>query len=291
MRKLFLNLLVVLFVSVVSLYTIQFTAFQNLWFKKMLNYFGTELYVSVQRAQQFYENKIKLLVLGDSSGKQQFGENISPGTVSLSCNQATTMVGQYILLELFFKNNTNQSGGKACLIYHPASFRNNMDQKYTYHYLLKPFYKTGYKQYFNHTADSIIQLIPRSELCQFPLIKMTKWSPQYGIGNEDEGELRLSKISIEYLKKLDELCHKNDYSFKVVPPLMNEKFENDTIFNQLKYQIKNNGLSDIFSDYFDDMRFLPDSLFMDPVHLKSQYVKRTLLNTDYQNRLITKEII
>lgn len=286
MRKLLFNIIILAAFTLASLYVVQSTLFKSIWFKKVLNYFGTELYRSYQRAEETYANTIKIIVLGDSSGKQQFGENLNQNTVSLTCNQATTMVGHFILLETFFENNPSQKGGNVYLIYHPASFSNNMDQKYTYHYLLKPFYTKANKKYFNKMADSIARSIPYSAFCQFPLIKMTKWSPVYGMNTEDSDEPFLSEISIEYLKKIEKICQEHHYTFKVVAPLMNSNYESDMLFQELKSQIAENNLNNEFKDYFNNMKYLPDSLFVDPVHLKSYYVNSVLKKTNFQNGLI-----
>ena len=106
---------------------------------------GKEIYQSIFKSKQ--KKKSKKILLGDSVGNQLFTNTTNNDTLnSLACNQAISMAGQFILL-----NNYLNSGNKVdtvLLIFTPFSFQNNLDQVFTYHYFLKPFYIYEYKPLF-----------------------------------------------------------------------------------------------------------------------------------------------
>src|SRR3954453_6937291 len=84
-------------------------AFPVLTFKNLLFYytdsykssvFGAEIYTSIQKSKM--KKKVKKLLIGDSVGNQLYDNGVYNGSIfSLTCNQAISMVGQYILLSNF----------------------------------------------------------------------------------------------------------------------------------------------------------------------------------------------
>jgi hypothetical protein len=286
MKKFIVKIVLISFLALASLYIIQFTVFKSIFLKRFMSYFGTEVYVSMKNSS-VKDKSIKKIVLGDSSGKQLFPEeNTKDSILSLTCNQAITLVGHYILLQNYFSNNQNHMVKKVLLLYHPVSFENNMDMKYTYHYLLKPFYCGKTKKYFATNTIDIIKTIPYSCFCQFPLIKMTNYNPTYKFKEGfDYKNFYLSSVSIQYLKLINELCEKNNCKFKVISPILKMSFRNSFGFINLKRQINSAGLDQMFDTYFNNMTFIEDTLFVDDIHFKKESLKRVLAETKFLDQV------
>ena len=100
--------------------------------------YGNEVYKAIEKSKK--RNKARKLFLGDSTANQFYNckKEDSPNTYSLTCTQAIGMVGQYILLHNYL--NAGNRPDSVFLIYTPFSFWDNLDQIYTYHYFLKPFF-------------------------------------------------------------------------------------------------------------------------------------------------------
>ena len=106
---------------------------------------GKSIYHSIAKSKE--QGNVNKLLLGDSVGRQLFSNNTNDEVInSLACNQAIGMVGQFILLNNYLKVNIEID--TVYMILTPFSFRNNLDQNYTYHYFLKPFLKEEYLSYF-----------------------------------------------------------------------------------------------------------------------------------------------
>lgn len=264
------NYLYVFFSVIVLLYAIQYTVFKNITFKELISYFGLELYRSLDKSTT--KQPTHVLILGDSTGQQIYNNReYSDSLYSLCCNQAITMIGQYILLQNFFEVNRNIKPQEVVLIYHPVSFQNDLDQKFTYHYFLKPFYNNQYKEFVSKPADKKIQKIPFHSLSQFPVVKLTNWSPKFEYNdNFAFDDMNLSETSIEYLIKIKNLLSKHNVNFKVISPYMNSKFLNHS-FMTLKNQIKKYNLESIFENYFVDMKFVDEAQFVDELHLSENF--------------------
>jgi len=290
MKKFFIIISSIFLTSIVSLYIIQFTVFEKNWFKNLTGYFGIELYEALKIASSVNSHGEKL-ILGDSAGNQLISHGVyeSDHMISLACNQATTMVGQYILLNTFFENNPHHNIDEVILIYHPSSFENNMDLKYTYQYLLKPFYRDPYKEYFNENAQQLVKKIPFYQFCQFPLIKMTKWSPRYDYKDDlDYFKFRLSQLSIDYLRLINKLCIENNCVFQILPPVMKEKYRNEWYLRDMKEQIQDAGLMQLFQDYFKCMIFEKDNIFKDMVHLSPEFIPIIQRRYNYPVKALSK---
>jgi hypothetical protein len=223
---------------------------------------GKEIYYSIKKSKT--KNKSKKLLLGDSVANQLFDNKSHNDTInSLACNQSIGLVGQYILL-----NNYLNAGNKidtAYFILQPFSFLNNLDQVYTYHYFLKPFYNREYEPYFTSTVRDQISKIPYSRYCWYPSILTSNWAPDFK--SEDEKKFSfLSPISVDYIKKIKELAFKNNFKlvFLPTPVSLNRKKDVDK-FNRT--EIAQNGFQNEFEGYFDRIIYLDDDNFVDGSHL------------------------
>ena len=152
--KFSLSLLVFLIViEIVSFFLIQ----SNVIYNRNYIYPGSEIYRSITKSKK--KSNAKILLLGDSVGNQLFPSEKSNDTInSLTSNQAISIVGQYILLQNYLETGNRPT--KVVLLYSPFSLKNNLDQKFTFHYFIKPFYKKEYIHFFSELAIQQIDKIP-----------------------------------------------------------------------------------------------------------------------------------
>lgn len=223
---------------------------------------GSDIYISIRKSKEKQHHK--KIIIGDSVGRQIFPNEGQNDTInSLACNQAIGMVGHYLLLRNYLEaGNTIES---AFLIYTPFSFKNNLDQVYTFNYFLKPFFKSEYKESFTKTVYQQIDKIPSWKLSQVPYILTSNWAPNF-ICNDSVDYTFLSPISTEYLIKIRNLSRKYNFKFTILPTPT--KQSNKLSIERInKDEIVKNDLSSIFENYFENIYFFDDSCFMDNEHL------------------------
>ncbi len=210
---------------------------------------GNEIYLSIKKSKK--KTKHKVLIIGDSVGKQIFDNASNNDTInSLACNQAISMVGQFILLNNYFLAGNEVD--TVILIYTPFSFKNNLDQVYTYHYFIKPFFKIN-KTYFSKTVIKQLNKIPYSNYYWIPNILTTNWAPDYK-SNDKIDYTFLSPVSIEYLQKIKELSIKYNFKLIILPTPTKESNRAD-IQNFNKQEIFENGFENEFKGYFENIIF------------------------------------
>lgn len=228
---------------------------------------GHDLYVYIKKSKQ--KSKRKKLILGDSVAKQmQLFSHDSTNTNSLACNKAISMVGQYLL----FKNYL-EAGNKidtVILLMNPTSLQSNLDQIFTFHYFLKPFYKEEYKTEFSNNVYKQIKKIPFYEISQFPLITASNWSPDFK-SKDPQVKTFLSPISSEYLLRIKSLAENNNITFLIYPnPLRASLKRSMDSISESKLNIS--GLEKQFSSYFKKVMYIDDRYFVDHSHFKKSYL-------------------
>jgi hypothetical protein len=241
---------------------------------------GKEVYHSIYKSS--LKNDSKKILIGDSVGNQLFMNTEYNDTInSLACNQAIGLVGQYLLLNKYLEQGNKVE--EVFLIYRPFSFSNNLDQKFTYHYFLKPFYTKEFLPLLNSTVRDQINKIPKVNLCQLPYVVTSNWAPSLKVVKEKEKTF-LSPISIDYLKKIKELSFKFKFKLKILPAPMIDTSK--IIIEQMdKSEISENNFDKEFKNYFESIIYLPENKFLDKVHLKEP-----IIYTNYykQNFLLKK---
>lgn len=240
---------------------------------------GYEVYHSIIKAEQ-KPRGVKKLIIGDSVCKQLYDNfEYNDSLYSLACNQAISMVGQYILLDAFLKNYTESDLLEVVLIYRPSSFRNNLDQSYTFNYFLKPFYFKKNDVYFSPLVKGQIKNIPNYYLVKIPFIRKSRWSSAYNRKGDDPNNFTISAISAQYLMKMHEICIQNRVrSFTIICPYMSNQFQTED-FKSFDDEVRKYGLTDFFKGYYDSIVFLEKELFIDGIHLK----KPGILGNNYLN--------
>lgn len=226
---------------------------------------GSETYASINISKQ--KSMKKKLVLGDSECYQLFPNTDDHGSfLSLACNQAIGMVGHYLLIVNYL--NSGNKIDTLFLLFGPEGLNNNLDQVYTFHYFLKPFYKEEYKPYFSLQVYEQIKKIPFWYLCREPYILTSNWAPNFNTENISEF-IFLSPIAEEYLKKIIVLGEENNFNIKVIaaPISIERKNQLDSIYLE---EIRHSDLNEVLKSYFDSILWLPDTYFLeDGVHLKN----------------------
>lgn len=203
----------------------------------------------------------RILLLGDSVGKQFFRNNITSDTlISLVSNQAASLAGQYVLLVNFLAQNP--APGKVVMVYHPGSFSNNLDQKYTYNYFLKPYYREEYLSLYEDRLQDRVQSIPFYRFCQNPLLLTTDWSPAIRHGQPSE----FSEISGIYLGKIIDMCEEYHIPFELkgVPVSENNRDRIDA----LGRAVSGTRFESCFTPYLDQFIFLGGGNFVDDTHMR-----------------------
>lgn len=224
---------------------------------------GAEIYRSLLKSKK--KSRSKKVLLGDSGAYQLFPNTIENDTInSLACNQAISLVGHYILL-----NNYLQAGNKAdtvIMLFSPYTFRNNLDQVFTYHYFIKPFFIDEYKPLLTKTVYEQVDKIPFYQLSHYPIILTSNWAPDY-IPNGNNYFTFLSPVAKEYLTKIKALSEKYHFSIEILatPLSITQKATNNKIN---KNETLKTGLGKNFESYFKHIIYLPDSNFIDKFHLK-----------------------
>jgi len=236
---------------------------------------GDEIYISIDKSLK--KDKHKKLIIGDSVGNQLFRNTKSYDCFnSLACNQAISMAGQYILLNNYF--SVGNEVDTVILICTPFTFTNNLDQVYTYHYFIKPFYK-DYHQLFSDKVYEQIHKVPYSEFYWVPNILTSNWAPNYKPDDQVDYTF-LSPISIEYLQKMKALSEEHHFKLIILPTPTRES-RRPEVEKINKQEIIANGLSNEFKDFFKDIIFLNDSNFEDHVHLKVPQVYTEFYKNNY----------
>ncbi|TDQ11995.1 hypothetical protein ATK78_1125 [Pedobacter metabolipauper] len=231
---------------------------------------GKEIYHAIHKSKS--KNKCKKLLLGDSVAEQLFSNETDHGnTTSLATNAAVTMAGQFFLL-----NNYLNAGNKidtVYLLFRPLSFGKNLDEQFTYHYFLKPFYNQEYIPLFTKTAIQQAEKIPYAQFCSYPTFLTTNWAPDF-VSKDKNKFTFLSPISVEYLQKIQQLASLKHFKFIILSTPMSHIFKRK-IAAMNQQEITEYGLQNEFGDYFKSITYLNDSNFVDNIHLKDPVAYRT----------------
>lgn len=232
---------------------------------------GNEVYVSINKSKA--RKKTIVLIIGDSVGKQLYDNDTYNGDIySEACNQAISVAGFFFLLNNFVKINHGQLPSQVLLIITPESFKNNLDQIYTFHYFLKPFYKAAYQKDFTPACWAQVHKIPLYYLSQMPFIVNTDWTPKYTPPTDTACKI-ISPISRDYLIKIKQLCDNNHMRFSILcPPVKQSKKIKMLAFSKAINEFEQCGLKTEFEDYFNNIEYKPDSLYIDNIHFKKQYI-------------------
>lgn len=261
MKKFIIHIAAFVVLSFISLQLVSCVIIRSDFFL-YYEYPGNEVYKAIKQTKST-ENAYKL-ILGDSVSRQfnPPGKR-SDSVVSLACNQAISLCGQFILFNEYLKYNNAPKILELQLT--PTSLRNDLDQVYTYHYFLKPFYTEKFRKYIDLETRTKIGKMPYYNISQFPFIKASKWAPNYG--KDSIPDFYISNISQVYLKKIVELCNQNKTEFRFLPMPVTDSTQ-EKLLEMRHSEINDEAIEEILTKYFLGVKYYPDTLFRDGIHLR-----------------------
>lgn len=260
MKRFTARLILFLFIGFIVVQAYPFYKFYSGKYQEMVE--GKYVYSAIK--QSLKKSDKRKLLIGDSVVRQLFPNTKQYKKMSsLACNQAISMVGYYILLNNFL--NCGNQIDTLYMCYTPYIFQNNLDSKFTFHYFLKPFYQSQFKCYLDSVCCKQIKDIPFYQLSKYPTIAASNWSPRYK-ANTHEKRTFFSPIALNYFQKIIDLSEEYQFTVKLFPPLLAKSKRNIIPELDIK-EIDNQKITNLFKEYTDQYVFLPDSCFLDGVHL------------------------
>lgn len=238
------------------------------------NYYpGREIYTAIKKSNR--KSNKKNLLIGDSVGNQIFNSSENHSQFeSLATNQAISMAGQYELVKNYV--SADNEIDTLFMVFVPWSFKNNLDQIYTYHYFLKPFNPFSTNTCFDSLVLQQCAKIPFYRYSQIPHIKISEWAPSFL--SEDSIDFSfLSPISTIYLNKIKDLSIKKDFKvFIIAPPISEERKQ---LIEGMDFtEIYNCSMSKEFLVYINNFEYRLSSDFLDGTHLKRPEKEQYILN-------------
>ena len=123
-----------------------------------------------------------------------------------------------------------------------------------------------------------IKGVPLYWICRLPYVRCSNIIPQRITKQEDSKEL-VSQLSNDYLDSIHQLCNKYGISFRMVSaPVKEDKCQELEELLSREYLMKDTPL---IKDYISTIQVLPDSMFIDEVHLKSEKVSEVRERLSY----------
>ena len=224
---------------------------------------GGEVYRAILKSKK--KVNFRKLLIGDSTAGQFFdNRDEDEDYYSLTCNQAVSICGQFLLLDNFLKAGNRPE--EVYMLFTPESFCDNMNQTVTYHYFLKPFYREEYQSQMTRNAIDQIRQIPFHEFSQLPFIISPAWAPDYEPDRSIDSFL--SPISIDYLTKIDSLRSAYGFNLYLVPAFVSES-RKERIASYKTDGIKDSVIARSLTTYLENAEYLPDNCFKDDIHLQN----------------------
>jgi hypothetical protein len=232
---------------------------------------GSEIYDAINRSHQ--PSSCTTIVVGDSVCHQLLTGYAPPGMLSLGTNEAVSMCGQYLIVRSAIEHDP--AAKDVILAYQASSFTNNLDQVFTYNYFVRPFYP--YAEYRAQMSPLVMQLInrrPMARLVVLPLFRyttlLTASTIDYSLGAEKPTFTFLAPVSIDYLRKLSELCDQHGIRLHIVSTPINRDVDFDRA--ALMKEATDAHLETLFASYFETVRLVDRRLLFDEIHFKDSAV-------------------
>ena len=221
---------------------------------------GREVWAALRNAEETVSPQLDV-VLGDSVAHQIYAEGQESGQFwSLASNQAITMVGQWILLRKFADHN-DMRGRRVFLVMLPGSLAEGLDSNLTFHYFLKPFYRSSEDFDLSPLVRERIRDMPSSWAALLPVVRLSRWSPRPKPTQRGEISGPLGPVSIECLERMRDLARARGFTLKVVAPLMTRKTSSDFDEGAFRQAVERASLEDLFDRYAPGAHVLPDEAF------------------------------
>lgn len=254
---------------------------------------GREVYQALTEAER--PSPAEIVLLGDSVGTQLYTYHGRPrdDIRVLSSNAAISMAGQYAVFLKALRAGVLK-GKQLLLVYHPDSFRFDLQDHYLFQYFVKPFWRFRVRREFSSAVAERVRGIPWSFAVYSPTIRYGNWTPNWEGPDRPLGNRRgyIRDISAEYLRRIAELSKQEGIPLQVIPPLVCETWAADH-YNAARFQaeVDELGLQEIFGSYATDVPMRPrdwyrdddiihlrasklDELGNDPLHLHERFAQR-----------------
>lgn len=218
--------------------------------------------------------KTKKLVLGDSVGNSLYGNSKDSCVYSLTATVAITASGQYCLLANFLSNNQEQYPEEVILIVNPLCWNNILSGNLCYSLFAKQFYNDEFKPYLDKIEIEEISTWPYAYLLNQKWFRICPYTVNIDNKKGKQGKW-ISEMQYRYIHKMAALCQSNGIKFRLLSGPVRESLH-DQIESIAKADDKTQ--EPIFYEYFKSIRYLPDSCFVDQLHLK-----HTNIPSDYFN--------
>lgn len=237
---------------------------------------GSEIYCAISKSRKI--GKAKKLILGDSVGHQLYPcEKEYDSIVSLACNQAITLAGQYFLLRNVIESNNDNLPDEVILLITPYSLSNDVD-KFAYHYFLKPFPPYEYSEQYTEHLKQRIQSIPFYWTANLPFIQTRSYTPKWAVPSSQSIK-SVSLLSYQYLLRIDSITKANNIDFRMVSTPIRDDRQNDiaSFWENLptEYMLQ---LSELLQPYKKSIMYLPSEWYSDRVHFVGEKVPKDYLN-------------
>ena len=224
---------------------------------------GQIMYDALDKSKK--KTKKKKLIFGDSVGFQLYKNwmDEKKDYCTMTTTAPASVYSVYVLMENFITNNGCENDTFYYVI-HPETFYTSLKAKYFYNHFVKPFYTFENRNYFTPAFNDSVQCIPYWYAAQLPFIKISDIQPTFPVQTTHFPQ----PIIFDYLKLIDSLSTKQNFKFRIKPPLyLNESLKN-TNYSDLRKTVQQYGLEEMFAGYFDSFKYLPQSEFKDNVHYK-----------------------
>ena len=270
MKRFFIRVLlaVILFVAIVNPICVKYKK------SKIKSYYGYEVVHSQKKSRSCIKRKGYYLVFGDSTGNQLYNNEKNNDTIySLTCNSCITLCGHFCLLSDFLRTNESNLPSRVVLLYAPTSLCCGLNYG-AFQYFLKPFYNEHYKPYMNDAVHNWAKSVPLYWMAQVSLVKYSNYSPHFQAVKEADFEGLVSPINAVYLDSISRICREFG-----VPLEFRGTFTADNNRAWFAEQIEHTTNIDkhLLDQYLETVRFLPDSMFIDDVHLKKECIPTDFL--------------
>lgn len=214
-----------------------------------------------------------ILYIGDSVGMQI----LSGRENAFATNMNVLMAGQYIIVREFIKRNPQIK--QIIYIGLPTSLGRQFETSGSYSFFLEPFFSFKFLKYFSPLLLNKINNEKKSYLTLFPLFKYSNFISDINFDKYNRLKMgEISDISIEYINELIHFTKKKNIELDFICPPLKKNYS--TTFNEWK-PMKNRmrkEFGNTFDNYWKNIKFYPDTCFIDYCHFNNAYLKKNREN-------------
>ncbi|MCD4743973.1 MAG: hypothetical protein K8R67_16040 [Desulfobacteraceae bacterium] len=207
----------------------------------------------------------------------------------LTSNGSVYTAGNFILCRNVIKNNPNLK--QVIYLSVPNVIGHKFERRRTSNNFVKPFYEIST---FEHFDKSTIDKINQKFINYFYILKLFKNLSLNEYDYSDgviKNQFLLSPFSLLYLKKMSVICKNNGVILTILsPPIPKSKLNVVKKYeNKFLSEIGKNNLNTEFKYYFETMKNLSDSEFLDGLHMKREYLLKNRIFERNRIMMIAKK--